>query len=890
MPEEAPRFESEESSDSAAQKTAASETASETRLPQPSGPSEPERYSYQTATIPDTEASRDSLGFAPYVRAMATFLTNPRTQGPLTVSIEGEWGSGKSSFMAQLRDALPGAAAARESKLSKPLATPIIVKFNAWRHDKAEELWAAFALNLLRSISRQLKFRRRWRGHIQLLKLRFHWRQGWLDLARFVVLLVAVCVLAVTLPLIVGEPAWGFLTQKLKTGNVETWDRLLHYSLGVGGALGYLAVVLSLFLRLKTFIGDPFSIDLRRHLRTPDYGAKASFIEQFQNDFQRILDAYVDDRNRKVICFIDDLDRCEVPKAAELMQALNLMISDDRRMVFLLGMDRKKVAAGLAVKFKDVIPFLSDFKWEGADGASAAPLSVAREGLRFGHDFIEKFIQIGYSLPRSAEQNIRQFLKGLSPPPHFLGEKGKPAGPRRLRSRGFGWTLPDWLRRRDASARTTPEAQSSEQQRSEEEAKRETQKQLVRLVELEESEEDPAFTEELVRMVAPCFDYNPRRLKQFLNLFRLNVATANATQLLYAEEGSSGGGVRLEQIGKFVALRMRWPDVVSELQRRPEWLGELCQAAYGNGEWAAPSGLNDSERLRELLQAGCMDEKGKLDLKAAQKWGLQAVNPRHLLEVSPAAPAHTLTTEIGTVTAVGKKPEDGLEYVHIPPGSFQMGCVPGDREGADDEKPPHRVDISQGFWISRGPVTVRAYRLFAEATRPAMPLAPAFNIDWEKEDHPIVNVSWEDAAAYCEWAGGRLPTEAEWEYAARGGKGGLKYPWGDEISQLDANYGGNVGGTSAVGSYPANRFGLHDMAGNVWEWVVDWGDEDYYKNSPTADPQGPESGKARVLRGGAWSFDSVDLRVSVRNSYRPDDWDYSFGFRCARETKFSTSD
>ena len=185
--------------------------------------------------------------------------------------------------------------------------------------------------------------------------------------------------------------------------------------------------------------------------------------------------------------------------------------------------------------------------------------------------------------------------------------------------------------------------------------------------------------------------------------------------------------------------------------------------------------------------------------------------------------------------------------------------------------------------MSRTPVTVAAYRRFAEATGRAMPEAPRFNHGWEKEDHPIVNVSWEDAKAYCEWAGGRLPTEAEWEHAARAGKEGLKYPWGDEIGEKHANYGQNAGGTSAVGSYPANDFRLYDMAGNVWEWVADQYEPNYYSKSPKKDPQGPASGEGRVLRGGSWSLDPQDLRASVRPGLQPGSRVDFIGFRCARE-------
>ena len=257
--------------------------------------------------------------------------------------------------------------------------------------------------------------------------------------------------------------------------------------------------------------------------------------------------------------------------------------------------------------------------------------------------------------------------------------------------------------------------------------------------------------------------------------------------------------------------------------------------------------------------------------------------------VVPAPPPPVKRPPLLRAGSIKLNPKDGLEYVRIPPGTFQMGCVPGDSWCDDEEKPRHPVEISKGFWMGRTEVTVRAYKKFVQDTEREMPRAPAATLEsgsllgnpgWKNADHPILNVNWHDAQAYCEWAGGRLPTEAEWEYAARGGKEGLKYSWGNGISPKNANYGGE--GTSSVGSYPANGFGLHDMAGNVWEWCSDeW---NYHDNSPALDPQGPPLGTAPVLRGGSW----IGVPGSWRASYRlrgggPELWNYLIGFRCVRE-------
>jgi formylglycine-generating enzyme required for sulfatase activity len=220
-------------------------------------------------------------------------------------------------------------------------------------------------------------------------------------------------------------------------------------------------------------------------------------------------------------------------------------------------------------------------------------------------------------------------------------------------------------------------------------------------------------------------------------------------------------------------------------------------------------------------------------------------------------------------------------YVWIPPGDFIMGCSPEDNACYDNEKPAHQVTISRGLWIGQTPVTVGAYKRFARATELQMLPAPIFNSGWIHEEMPIVNVSWENAQAYCEWMGGRLPTEAEWEYAARAGSSEPRYGPIDEIAWYRQNSGDH---THNVAEKRANSFGLYDMLGNVLEWVNDWYQANYYENSPAQDPQGPSGGQYRVMRGGAWQFVPPYIRVSRRRGDAgPATRIGNVGFRCGGE-------
>jgi formylglycine-generating enzyme required for sulfatase activity len=263
-------------------------------------------------------------------------------------------------------------------------------------------------------------------------------------------------------------------------------------------------------------------------------------------------------------------------------------------------------------------------------------------------------------------------------------------------------------------------------------------------------------------------------------------------------------------------------------------------------------------------------------------WYLSSViHPRSGSPTQPAtakAPQETVPTAVGTLKV---NPKDGLKYAWTPPGTFMMGCSTGDTECGPDEKPPHQVTITKGFLLGQTEVTVGAYKRFAAATGRQIPNAPSFNSGWANDSMPIVNVNWNDAHDYCTWEGGRLPTEAEWEYAARARSTEARYGPIDEVAWYVNNSGAK---THEVAKKRANGFGLYDTLGNVWEWVNDWYDQDYYQNSPSQDPTGPASGQLRVLRGGCWFYGPGNARVSDRYRFNPRlSYYYLVGFRCAEE-------
>jgi formylglycine-generating enzyme required for sulfatase activity len=296
----------------------------------------------------------------------------------------------------------------------------------------------------------------------------------------------------------------------------------------------------------------------------------------------------------------------------------------------------------------------------------------------------------------------------------------------------------------------------------------------------------------------------------------------------------------------------------------------------------------------------------------------------------PAAPkVATPTPKPAALPREFASPATGMTFVRVDPGQFLMGSPDSDKDAEDDEKPAHLVRITRPFYLGKHEVTVGQFRRFAKATlyrtqaereekggwgwsdaKKRFEQHPSYtwrNPGFSQDDqHPVVNVSWNDAVAFCDWLGKedgqvyRLPTEAEWEYACRAGSA-TRYSSGDAAETLKA--AGNVADdtarrkyrdwftisgsdgfvhTAPAGKFQSNRFGLHDMHGNVWEWCADPYAKDYYKGSPEADPPGPSQAADRVIRGGCWFGNPRYARSAERAGFAPDFRSPYLGFRVVR--------
>ena len=230
-------------------------------------------------------------------------------------------------------------------------------------------------------------------------------------------------------------------------------------------------------------------------------------------------------------------------------------------------------------------------------------------------------------------------------------------------------------------------------------------------------------------------------------------------------------------------------------------------------------------------------------------------------------------------------PADGMTQVLVPAGEFLMGT---DEKNAQKNRPAHRVTLP-AFWVDQTEVPNEAYALCVKAGAcppPGGAVNPFFGQS-KYDRYPVVYVSWDDAAAYCQWAGRRLPTEAEWEKAARGADGRV-YPWGNELpDERLANFNLNIGMPLPVDRYPlgASPYGALNMAGNVREWVADWFHEFYYIVSPADNPLGPSGGEFKSLRGGSYLDGESEIRTFSRFSHQPFSPGINRGFRCASDAE-----
>jgi formylglycine-generating enzyme required for sulfatase activity len=279
-------------------------------------------------------------------------------------------------------------------------------------------------------------------------------------------------------------------------------------------------------------------------------------------------------------------------------------------------------------------------------------------------------------------------------------------------------------------------------------------------------------------------------------------------------------------------------------------------------------------------------------------WGIGKSNsnpaPTQTVAVQAALPSPTPTPKAQTTPTLGVgliqvSSKDGMMQMYVPAGDFLMGSDKAkDLQAYANEMPQHTVYLD-AYWIDRTEVNNGQYRRCVTLGACGAPgnmgstIRSSYFLDTRFAYYPVIYVNWTQAKAYCTWAGRRLPSEAEWEKAARG-TDGLTYPWGNETpNQNLLNFNQNLSDTTKVGNYPsgASPYGALDMAGNVWEWVNDWYADNFYQESPAHNPTGPGPKYLHVTRGGSWYYSNSLARSAYRNGIAPNTSNGDTGFRCA---------
>jgi len=489
------------------------------------------RIAIAAALAPDEPTEEDQLGMTPYRDAVVKFLASARTKPPLTMAIEGEWGTGKSSFLLSV-----------ENQLEKEGF--ICVRFNAWRHDKEESVWAAFALACLRQIRRRVGLVGQLRASLSLRLLRYRWEDsGWVPVAKLLCFLLAttVCVVVGSLIALVPIVRQAFFETQL---GLKATIPVVKESAPVASFLAGVAIISGGLKRLK----NPFTEEFSKRFAGPDYAERVDFIEQFHEDFGRIIRAYLP--SKRAFVFVDDLDRCSAPKAAELMQALNLMMSDHPNLIFIVAMDREKIAAGLAAKYKDVVPFitLTDDKQ-----------STTIAAVDYGHKFMQKFVQVSLRLPRPDAKRALQMF-GVKGPQHIDSSK-------RLEEENIS--------RRNEPQHTTSSTTSAPS----------NSKPLFKRVAVTElvAESDADVLETVLPIVVDMLHRNPRRIKQFVNQFRLQSLVGFGIGL-FRDSDDRPASLTPLLLAKLLALQMEFPQLARDLSANPQLLWQVESKVTNRGD------------------------------------------------------------------------------------------------------------------------------------------------------------------------------------------------------------------------------------------------------------------------------------------------------------------
>jgi len=551
--------------------------------------------------VSDTPASQDAIGFDSYTNALAAFLLAEETEPPLTVSVEGSWGTGKSSFMRQLRKRLEANDA-------------VTIEFNAWRHESSEDLWAGFVKSFIPQVvaSRERRLGRL-RSALRLYRLRL-----WKEITQS-----SLSVRLLILGLIVTGSIAIFTSDATQTSLLSPFnlsDSTVKLLVGNGSVFVALAAIVTLVGAVINRVWSPLRNGVATAITGPEQGVSESFRAAALDDFDQLTDAYLGDKTAYV--FVDDLDRMGVPKAAELLREINLYLGESSQIIFIFGMDREKVAAGLAASNEPVLPFLTESRRANTSSQNQQESNDAR-GLEFGLQYLEKFVQVPVRVPK--------------PDPHSLSplfERTVESDQDSSMDEFDNLVAPDSLRSLDSKAEGW---------------------------------------QKLIYHVSNLLENNPRKIKSFGNLYRLHGYLAAQEELFDASPP-----VTAPQLAKYVALAIQYPQLATLLREYPDLIRQFEEYEPSDEVDTLCEPWIHYESVQALFQLDGDDEIGSSTLTEQTLIQLSRVAPT--LESDPDTSGadtkrsqgtasqgmgHTLADiDIGTISPVQERLYHDLQSPH----------------------------------------------------------------------------------------------------------------------------------------------------------------------------------------------------------------------------------
>ena len=758
------------------------------------------------------KSADDKLNFSQYSRVLSDIARSADT--PLTVGVFGPWGSGKTSLMRLV-----------EQDLQTGYKTPFLAWFNAWHYDREEALWRALVIQTLNALRPQISSGEKETADQQKLSERLDELESRLyrSIEREEVGSLSV--------------DWGKIAKGAGLGAA-------HLSLSLIPLVGNTLSKLSEEAQ-KQLGGDDLTtlFDAFQRERRKIYREHITSMEQFKRDFEALVKEEVLDHDRRLIIFIDDLDRCLPEKAIEALEALKLFL-DVPGCVFFIGVDRQVIQRGIQVKYKG---FLID---------SDDPEIANRRIPITGDNYLEKIIQLPFHLLPLDENRVERFIREI--------EKDLPADSADIFAAGL-----------EANPRKIKRALN-------------IFRLLNQLAAVRKNEDPDAF-----KLKGQPVSINPRLLAKIVviqsryrdlyhdlleyttlltELERLFIAELTPT----AETGSSDSNAWLDGLSAEEPPQTdaQQPLLDKYRHRRPlqrllqlePYFKDLSSAeialyfylTHSTDESGRSSDARRADRLSALLSNDPV--KIRSAVEAIKSEGSAPDFARRLLgALTQSAPPLTPRQRFsaGTALSLLGDPRNFEEMISIPSGQYPLG----------DDSRPTRLE---SFKIAKYPVTRGQYRAFLQAN-PKYEKPPGWTKNAEWDNLPVTGVSLTDAQEYCKWAAKRLPTAQEWEAAARGPEGRL-YPWGNEPDPTRCNAAETrLNGPSPAGVFPqgASVFGLLDMAGNVWEWT----------ETPSDKLPGEE------LKGGAFDLPAALCNAANSLPAAPSSRQPNTGFRVAERTR-----